>query len=265
MRDMEEAIEGLEIVAREETDEQWENNTEHVDWNVINWNQENPDSGTISEASPVQDASDSEILEEMSEEDLIQLQILSGEKSAMQWADVLETRHEQRVQELETYYHDKTAEQSDDRLELFKKTLDAEIDFRVKLFYVTQAVETQVKQATEVATIPNKRSQQYQDMLAANMDSTEYLAAINRNIKRRRELLKKSIRELRVHEDVTRTDHPRHKELMWTACDTDTCATHYYKKMDGYFPKDVEPVYWPAKKGTEHLEAPIPGDKPSKN
>lgn len=271
MQDLESATEGLRIVAQEDdADDEWEENTAHVDWNVINWEpeaSEPSDPEARSETLSAQEESEGEILEEMSEEDLLQLQILSGERSALQWADILETRHEKAIQELEKQYLINgwpPAEKGNEMLELLTRTLELEIDFKLKLFYVKEAVETQIKQATTVAAIPNKRSQQYQDTLAANIDSKDHLTQLNKDINRRRNILQHTIRGLREHEDVTRTDHPRHKELLWTACDTDTCPVHYYAKMDGYFPKNVKPVYWPAK-GMEHLEAPIPGDEPSKN
>lgn len=161
-------------IAREEADDEQENLTAYIDQNTINQNPEDSEPEAVSPASETHE-SESEIIEEMAEEDLIQLQILSGEKSAIQQADILEDCRYKKEQELDTNYWKNTKETDNDRLQLIYNTQLVEIDFRLKLFYVKKAIETQIKQATEVAAIPNKRSQQYQDTLVANIDALEYL------------------------------------------------------------------------------------------
>jgi hypothetical protein len=46
-------------------------------------------------------------------------------------------------------------------------------------------------------------------------------------------------------DNVARTDHPKHGQLWWRACYTNSCPLHLApKKREGFFPDREEPVYW---------------------
>src|SRR6266487_1465597 len=43
--------------------------------------------------------------------------------------------------------------------------------------------------------------------------------------------------------DATRTDHPMHRTLHFTACATDDCCIHRNTKENAYFPRYAQPIY----------------------
>lgn len=56
------------------------------------------------------------------------------------------------------------------------------------------------------------------------------------------------LKKLREEENVARIDHPRHVELAWSLCYTDSCTIHSSSKIgSGYWPKKIKPVYWERK------------------
>ena len=73
--------------------------------------------------------------------------------------------------------------------------------------------------------------------------------------------LKKTV--LGDKDNVARTDHPKHGQLWWRACYTNSCPLHYAsKKREGCFPDREEPVYWT--NGYEGQDTPL-SSQPSKN
>jgi Zinc knuckle/Retrotransposon gag protein len=211
-----------------------------------------------------EDAED--ILEELTEEELLQHYILSGLKTARE----LEKEFTDEWQQKEiTAWEELTDNQPDEEaiLKYQQDTLDRMVEYKFRLYVLREAIQTQIKEATAVPTPHSTRSQQYRDKLVSNIDFQEELDAVLRYLSKQKEQLKERIRTLRETENVARIDHPRHAELTWSACYTDSCSVHYSSKIDtGRFPQRRIPVYW-SKDAKKHVSDSIPesSTKPSKN
>ncbi|MBN6742954.1 hypothetical protein JKG47_21185 [Acidithiobacillus sp. MC6.1] len=215
--DMEAAVQGLQGIALEGESDSSEENTP--------------------------EGSEDELLQEMSEEDYIQLRILAGDRTAEDVEGSLTKRYEDKekedIEEFESRKHD-----YDTVLRFMEDRLAALVQYKLKLYYLTQAVETQIKQAGHAEGHSTKRSQQYQDKLSANIDYLDCLYVMDNQLRQRKKDLRERIRELRERDNVARIDHPRHAEMTWSACYTDNCLVHYSSKQDrGYYPEREIPVY----------------------
>jgi hypothetical protein len=53
------------------------------------------------------------------------------------------------------------------------------------------------------------------------------------------------LKGLQEAENVAGTDHPRHSELAWSLCYTDSCSIHRSTKEGSrYWPRKKKPIYW---------------------
>jgi hypothetical protein len=140
------------------------------------------------------------------------------------------------------------------------------LDRKLFVYNLRQAVTKQIREATDIEGLPIRRSQQYQDKLSANIDYQSYLEAEEARLRREKHELQSEIETLRREENVARIDHPRHKELAWSACYTDSCKVHYSSKEgSGYWPRAKTPVYWPGTSAISGDRALVLRTKSAKN
>lgn len=121
-------------------------------------------------------------------------------------------------------------------------------DYRLGVFHLIQAVKQQVAETDSAAELGIRRSQQYRDRFAENVDYLPKLEHTYKHIKELMTLQECELKGLREAENVARIDHPRHAELAWSFCYTDSCSIHISSKQgSGYWPKKKKAVYWDQK------------------
>ena len=219
----------------------------------------------VSSDSSDESSDKSSIIGEMSLEEVMSAQILSGTRSA-----------EDYQQEFRGHYNDRLRQSEDEFLHGKKefwqlinyktKQLDTTQDYRCLLFHIVQAVEKQVLETDDAHVLGIRRSQQYQDRLAENIDYLPRLKITYMLIKQQGEDRRQEIEEFRIQGNVARIDHPRHAELAWSFCYTDSCSIHRSSKDgSGYWPSRRMPVYWEQKTCDSSSGSTANGSQPSKN
>jgi hypothetical protein len=123
-------------------------------------------------------------------------------------------------------------------------------DYRLQVFYLVQAVKQQVNEAESASVLGIQRSQQYQDRLTSNREYLPQLEDRYKTIKYFTDIKGEEVKGLQEAENVARTDHPRHVELAWSFCYTNSCSIHRSsKERSGYWPRKRKSVYWEEQRG----------------
>jgi Retrotransposon gag protein/Zinc knuckle len=180
--------------------------------------------------------SDYQYLEELTLEESIQVEIGSGTKTARTIVTELLEQYNWKIEE--------EPRKPEEIHELSRKRALAS-EFLINLYYVERGVEVQLEEASRFPAHSICRSQQYQDKIADNIEFQSELRSLVEATRTERLQYGTAIQKLEQENNVARTDHPRHAELAWSACYTDTCLVHYQSKIDtGNFPQARRPVYW---------------------
>lgn len=215
-----------------------------------------------SESSDETDESD--ITEEMSQDERMTLEVMSGEKSAEDYQKRITERYESQLKTADTtFWRSKTSSQWLVAKESAKyETIQ---EYRFSLFHLVQAVKQQIRETQYAEERGIQRRKFYQDRLAANLDYLPKLEKMYRDAKDKGDKKKEEVVQCRKEEDVARIDHPRHAAMGWSFCYTDSCSIHRSSKEDaGYYPNTKRAVYWevfPRNMTTETGES----SQPSKN
>lgn len=207
--------------------------------------QQDAERATDRKATPEpEDQSDDETLSEISQDELYQIQILSGQRTAKDIGEELAQRYCEFVDKEfpEHGENPRTNREKAAKLRLIKKEI---ADYQLHLLLLERTIERQLAETTAASLENGAQEMRYREILTDNVD---YLDNI---ITRRTELseIKKQISEKIQHhqevDNVARIDHPRHAELTWSACYTSSCLIHYDGKINGdYFPSWKKPIYW---------------------
>lgn len=118
-------------------------------------------------------------------------------------------------------------------------------EYRQQLFHLIQVVKRQLSRKENAAMINIQRSQNYQSRLASNAEYLPRLQDQYFSIKSFTDTKQDELQRLEEAEDVARSSHPRHLELAWIFCYTDTCSIHRLSKEHfGYWPRKRKAIYW---------------------
>lgn len=218
--------------------------------------------------------------EQLDQEELWRWEIVEGKARAEDIKRILDDGYFERERYSCARYEKKLGAEPRQNLDLLRQELYEARMENLSLYILRIAIlENAIR--CQVASTENreaKRSQQWQDNLAANIDYQETLKQDLVKVRKERQDVCADIREIREYDNVAGIDHPRHGELTWSACYTDRCRYHYSSKSDsGYWPSKKTPVYWPedASKETRKTEKrkyddwralvlnPIPGNQSS--
>jgi hypothetical protein len=140
------------------------------------------------------------------------------------------------------------------------------LEYKLRVYDLMGAIKQQIEDSTTAEHISIKRSKQYQDRLAANIDYLVHLEELYKRLAVKRDQEKGLLGQLREMENVARIDHPRHGELAWDFFYTDSCAIHLSSKEGtGYWPRKKRPVYWAKPTKNDTTQVSTAGYEQSKN
>jgi hypothetical protein len=123
----------------------------------------------------------------------------------------------------------------------YKANLYNLMEHKLRLGNVKRAIQASIAETGKVV----RRSQQYQDIFAANMDKLPELDKLIEEIRATRLKIEEKASQLKRKEDVSGIDHPKHGAMAWAFCPHDECKIHYSSKVNsGYWPKHKGAVYW---------------------
>jgi hypothetical protein len=170
-------------------------------------------------------------------------QILAGSETAENFLEDVRREYWENVAKMQERFWDV---QGDPReLVAFKNSELSQLqEYGRQLFHLIQAVKRQLGE--ESAVLPGKqRNPQYRDRLEKNAGYLPRLEDQYSSIKSLADIKRGELRRLEDAEDVAKASHPRHAELAWGFCYTDTCSTHLSSKEHcGYWPKRKTSIYW---------------------
>jgi Retrotransposon gag protein/Zinc knuckle len=198
--------------------------------------------------------------EQLYEEEYWLEEIKAGTVKAEDLRKAVDDKYLERERYHSTRFQRRLGENPSSELSLIRQCyyearIDNLSDYVFKIGVLSNAIQ---RQKEGLAHKEARRSQQYQDNLAANIDYEEELKRDLQRFRLDRQELYENLRKSKEDDNVARIDHPRHKELTWSACYTDSCITHYSSKSDsGFWPRRRLPVYWPENTG-RNMEAPLP-------
>lgn len=227
------------------------------EWEVMNTPSDSEDTSSYTTA----DEGEEEMpIQTITEHELWRHQILSGERTA--W-DIKNERARQFKDADSTvrdwYEKDPTR---DRLLSAITQRKELITEYKLDLHIIKAAHDDYYEWLSEMAQA--ERSQQYTEMEKRNKAFKKYLSQVISYLRQQKEALEDDVTELMQENDVSKIDHPRHKELTWTACYTNNCLVHYAAKTDsGYWPTAQIPVYWDKACTREGIR--IPARQTSKN
>jgi hypothetical protein len=231
---------------------QWEGSQ---GFEVVNYEEE------VTESS----SDESSFISEITETEYMKIQILSGTKTAQTLDEANAQRFHEKQKQIEKEY-DEGPQTYDRVLQAVRTGFGLLLERKTFVYNLGQAIAKQIREATDAEGLTIKRSQQYQDRLSMNIDYQSYLEAEETRLRKEKEEIQAEIETLRREENVARIDHPRHRELAWSACYTDSCEVHYSSKEgSGYWPRTKTPVYWPGASENLGNRALVLRTKPAKN
>jgi hypothetical protein len=182
---------------------------------------------------------------EITEHEYRTAHILAGTEKAQTYFEASRKAHHEAMEKLELKYGDYF---DDCRIHInyLKDKLDAMGSYRYELMNLDNAIDRQVQEMRQSGEIGITRSQQYQDKLTDNLDfQTRMLRKERSGQLKLKDVVQDELENLRKRENVASTDHPRHGELSWSFCYTDSCSIHRSSKSgSGYWPRRKTPVYW---------------------
>jgi hypothetical protein len=213
-----------------------------------------------SDSSDAEEEPESDEPEQLYEEEYWLEEITAGNAKAEDLRKSADDKYLERERYHSTQFQRRLGENPSSELSLIRQCYyEARIenlsDYVFKLAVLCNAIQ---RQKEGLAHKETRRSQQYQDNLAANLEYEEELKRNLQETRFTRQELYEDLRKSKEDDNVARIDHPRHKELTWSACYTNSCITHYSSKSDsGFWPRRRLPVYWPENTGN-NKEAPLP-------
>jgi hypothetical protein len=209
--------------------------------------------GNDTNSDPMDDVES--LLSETTKEEFALAQIIAGAETAQKYheelqQDYTDSNHEAQVRYMDssTSYAHLVQRREDELYNL--------LEYKLRVYDLMGAIKQQIEDWTTAEHMSIKRSQQYQDRLAANIGYLVQLEELYKHLAVKRDQEKESLRQLREMKNVARIDHPRHGELAWDFCHTDSCAIHLsLKEGTGYWPRKKRPVYWakPTKNDTTRV------------
>jgi hypothetical protein len=208
---------------------------------------------------------ESSVCSEMSREEFMTAQVLAGAETARTFHNTNWKDYENEITKTAGKYPN-TQGDSKQLIAWKVEDLDDLGDYRLLTYHLIQAVKQQISETQDAETLGIRRSQQYQDKLASNIDFLPELEGKYRDIKLLTAKRENELKKLREEENVARIDHPRHAELAWSFCYTDSCTIHNSSKIgSGYWPKKIKPVYWERKPRYSANPTIVIRDESSKN
>jgi hypothetical protein len=194
--------------------------------------------------SDLTDSEESSTYSEMTKEEYMTVQILTGAERAEKFYENVKEGYWINVARTEVNFGE--AESNSQQLVACRTNeLNYLKNFRAQVFHLVQAVKQQVNDIESARVLGLQRSQQYKDQLASNVEYLPKLEKQYRIINTLSNIKEDQLKGLQEAENVARTDHPRHSELAWSFCYTNSCPIHRStKEGSGYWPKKKKPVYW---------------------
>jgi hypothetical protein len=182
---------------------------------------------------------------EITEHEYRTAHILAGTEKAQTYFEASRKMHHEALEKLDLKY----GNYFDDcriHINYLKDKLDAMGSYRYELMTLDNAIDRQVQEMHRSNEIGVSRSQQYRDKLTDNLDFQQRILRKERSGQTKlRSIVEDELENLRRRENVASTDHPRHGELSWSFCYTDSCSIHQSSKSgSGYWPHRKTPVYW---------------------
>jgi plasmid maintenance system killer protein len=189
----------------------------------------------------IPDSEESSTCSEMTGEEYMTVQILTGAETAEKFYEDLKEAYWNNVARTQVNFLE--AESNSQELVACKTNeLEYLKAYRTQVFYLVQAVKQQINERSRVGI---QRSRQYWDQLANNLEYLPRLEHQYQIIKKLSNIKEVQLRGIQKAENVAKMDHPRHSELAWSFCYTDSCSIHHStKEGSGYWPKKKKPVYW---------------------
>jgi hypothetical protein len=197
----------------------------------------NPDDASIGT-----EESDSTI----SEEGHRAAQILAGQATAFEYFMESQDKQTRKFLELQQKYIHQEPMESIVKLGFLQDKLEVMSDYRYEILNIKNIVEEQAKETDLVREFRDEgmvRSQQYQDKARLNQLLIPVISGELIRSRAAAKIIKDEIERLRDNENVAKIDHPRHAELAWSFCYTDSCTIHRSSKDGaGYWPNRKRPV-----------------------
>jgi hypothetical protein len=182
---------------------------------------------------------------EITESEYRTTQILAGVELANTYYGESRSRTHKQAEELDKQYGD-TSDDLRVHMNYLSKKIKIIVEYKSELAILDVAIDKQIREMEQAHQMDFIRSQQFQDKLAANIDFQKNHLTPERAKQAKLYLaLRNELEDLRENENVAKIDHPRHEELAWSFCYTDSCTIHHSSKQgSGYWPKKRTPVYW---------------------
>lgn len=171
-------------------------------------------------------------------------QILSGAETADKYLQEAGDTYWTNVGKMQERFRDGLGESRE--LIAFKTSELSHLhEYRQQLLHLIRVVRRQLSKRESILKAGTQRSEQSQDRLLRNVDYLPRLEDQYYRLKCLTNVKQNELKELEEAEDVARSTHPRHAELAWSFCYTDTCATHRLsKERFGYWPMKKKAIFW---------------------
>jgi hypothetical protein len=202
----------------------------------------------------------------LTEEEIRTAQIMAGQETAYKF--YMESQDRQTEGFLRTQFrYGRIAKEPMDasmKRRFLEDKLLVMSNYRYEILCLQSAIEGQTSEHADAEQLGINRSQQYQDKMAMNQNLLPVIKEEIEKSRREKKAIHEELETLRENENVARIDHPRHAELAWSFCYTDSCSIHRSSKEGaGYWPTKKRPVYWG--KTTISTTAPLEAAEQSKN